>query len=366
MLPKIKHHRNILVPLRYNERKVAEGKAVKIGAENFLRDYHRLSRADIVSRFRQRSSFNERLSDHGVHFSLNFGKTEQLDNPKMAQIADRYMSGMGFEEQPYVVYRHNDAGHTHLHIVASNVRADGAGIFIERDGMFRAHALSRELEKEFSLQHSERADRNDRQRFSVERAQRVVYGEPGLKRAISDVLNTVVRHYNYTSLDEYNAILKLYNVTANPGSEDSRLHRRGGLLYHALDADGNRIGVPIRASLFTLKPTLKNLEKDFRQNESRRHDLSERLHTAIGWAMSGPAPDWNAFTQSLENDGIAVVTLRKDGNDRIFFVDHAQRCAFSGVALGAAGDLQTIRNRCALEQTLTEEHNQSHQLNLGL
>jgi|SRR6185312_4019177 len=366
MLPKIKHYRNILVPLRYNEQKVAQGLAVKIGAENFLRDYDRLSKADIIERFRQRSSFNERLHDHGVHFSLNFGKTELLDNTKMVQIANRYMSGMGFEDQPYVIYRHHDAGHTHLHIVATNVKADGSGILIERDGLFKAHALSRKLENEFSLLRSAKAKPEEQQRFAVEHAQRVTYGEPGLKRAISDVLNTVVGHYNYTSLDEFNAILKQYNVTANPGSENSRLHQRGGLLYHALDGDGNRIGVPIKASLFHLKPTLKNLEKRFEQNQSLREDSRKRLHTAIEWALSGRAPDWKGFTESLEKEGISVVTLRKEDKERVFFVDHAGKSAFAGDSLGNGYDLGALRNRCTPEEKLTEEQIQVQKLNLGI
>ena len=366
MLPKIKHYRNILVPLRYNEQKVAEGHAVTIGAENFLKDYDRLSKADIIERFRQRSSFNERLHDHGVHFSLNFGKTEQLDNTKMVLIANRYMSGMGFEDQPYIIYRHNDAGHTHLHIVATNVRADGTGIHIERDGLFNAHSLARKLETEFSLHKSVKTNPDEQRRFAVEHARRVIYGEPGLKRAISDVLNTVVGHYNYTSMEEFNAILKQYNVTANPGSENSRLHQRGGLLYHALDADGNRIGVPIKASLFHLKPTVKNLEKKFEQNQAVRETPRERLHTAIEWALAGRAPDWQGFIGILAREGISLVMDRKDGRERVFFVDHAGKSAFAGESLRTGYDPGTLRNRCAPEEKMTEEQIQTQQLNIRL
>ena len=366
MLPKIKHHRNILGPLRYNEQKVENGKAEKIGAENFLKEYDHLSKSDVIDRFRQRSSFNERLYDHGVHFSLNFGKTEQLDNTKMAQIASRYMTGMGFEDQPYVIYRHNDAGHTHLHIVATNVRSDGSGIQIERDGLFHAHALSRRLEREFSLQNSAKAKPGEQQSFAVHHAQRVVYGEPGLKRAISNVLNTVVDHYNYTSLDEFNAILKQYNVIANSGSENSRLHQRGGLLYQALDADGHRVGVPIKASLFLLKPTLNHLQKNFEQNQSVREESRERLHTAIQWALAGRAPDWKHFTDSLARQGITMVTDRKDERERVFFVDHAGKSAFSESSLGNGYDLEVLRNRCAPEQQFMEEQIQKQHLNLHL
>lgn len=367
MQPKIKPRKNILISLRYNEQKVTEGKAERIGAENFLKDHDRLTRDDIVDRFRQRSSFNERLHDHGVHFSLNFGKLEALGNEKMVQIANRYMTGMGFEDEPYLVYRHKDAGHTHLHIVATLVRADGSRIDLKPKDYTESCRLCKELEKEFSLERLVKLTVEDQQRFAVDHAQKVIYGEPGLKHAISDVLNTVVDHYKYTSLGEFNAILKQYNVTANPGQENSRLHKVGGLLYHALDDDGNRIGVPIKASLFLLKPTLNRLEQRFAQNEALRETSRERLYTAIEWALAGRDPHWEGFKESLEKEGIAVVINKKeDDKERIFFVDHVDKCAFAGESLGADYSLDALRNRCVPEEDLTQQQLQEHQLNLHL
>ena len=154
-------------------------------------------------------------------------------------------------------------------------------------------------------------------------------GNEGLTRAVSDVLNTVVEHYNYTSLDELNAVLSQYNVVANPGKEGSRLRETGGLLYHALDSDGHRVGTPLKASSFLLKPTLKNLEQKFEQNQAQRETSREHLAAAIEWALAGRTPDWAGFKESLEKEGIAVVFDRdKGGDDRVFFVDHSGRASF--------------------------------------
>jgi hypothetical protein len=364
MQAKIEPTRTILIPLQYNEKKVSEGKAATIGAEGFLKDYDRLTKKEIVDRFRQRTSLNERWSDHGVHFSLNFGKSEKLDNEKMARIASRYIENMGFEDQPYVVYRHIDAGHTHLHIVATSVRADGSGIHIPPSEYYRSPSLCRELEREFLLEKNPKVTQEDKQQFEVVRAQRVMYGEPGLKRAMSDVLNTVVDHYNYTSLEEFNAVLRQYNVIANPGREHSHLREVGGLLYHALDADGKRVGKPIKASLFLVKPTLKHLEQRFAESQSLREASKERLQTAIDWALAGQTPDWSTFKENLERDGIAVVTDIKGDNGNVFFVDHVGKAAFAGNSLGPAYDLVSIQGRLAPEQVLSEEQTQRHHLNL--
>ncbi len=257
----------IIRALDYNEKKMVERKAERIGAENFLKDYPDLNKQDIIDRFWQRSSFNERFHEQGLHISLNFGKTEKLDNEKMALLTNRYMTGMGLEDQPYVTYRHYDAGHTHLHIVACNVRADGNKIRLLPQDFRASKSLCEVLEREFNLERSTRATLDNKREFEVDHAQRVTYGEPGLKHAISDVLNTVFPHYKYTSLDEFNAVLRQYNVEAYQGIENSRLRKVGGLLYLALDNEGKKIGKPIKASLFLLKPTLKNLQQRFEQNQ---------------------------------------------------------------------------------------------------
>src|ERR1019366_8101340 len=101
------------------------------------------------------------------------------------------------------------------------------------------------------------------EKFKVRQAQRVLYGQASLKHAISDVLTTVIDQYSYTSLQELNAVLHVYNVKANRGGESSEMHRHKGLLYHAINEQGRQVGKSIKASAFLLKPTLAKLEERF-------------------------------------------------------------------------------------------------------
>jgi len=367
MQPHIIRKENVITSLGYNEHKVTEGKARVIGAENFLKDHDQLSRKEITERFRRRTSLDERYYENGFHFSLNFGKQELLSDEKMVRLADRYMAGMGFEDEPYVTYRHTDSGHTHLHIVTVAVKADGNPIHIGRPQFRESHLLCRALEKEFSLEQPIAAKPEQKEEFAADHAQRVIYGEPGLKRAISDVLNTVVVHYNYTSLDELNAILKEYNVMANPGKEGSRLREGGGLLYHALDENGKTVGKPLKSSGFLLKPTIKNLEEKFEQNQALREGPREHLSYAVEWALAGSTRDWKGFEQNLEREGVStVITKNKEGDERIFFVDHKSRSSFEGKNLGGAYQLEILRNRCRPAEESTEEQVQVQRLHLRL
>jgi len=106
----------VLIPLRYNEEKLVNGTAERIKAENFLKDHDQLSKAEIVERFWQRASLYDGRADKAFHFSLNFGKNEALSNETIADLAGRFMDGMDYGDQPFLAYRHWDAGHTHMHV----------------------------------------------------------------------------------------------------------------------------------------------------------------------------------------------------------------------------------------------------------
>jgi len=228
--------------------------------------------------------------------------------------------------------------------------------------------ICKELESEFSLQPNRRSTAEDLPSFQVEHAQKVVYGEPDLKRSVSDVLNTVVDHYHYTSMDEFNAILREYNVTANTGSENSQLQKMGGLYYHVLDESGERIGVPLKASAFLLKPTLNRLEEHFSLNQSLRESSRERLHTVIDWSFAGQAPDWTGLRDDLERDGVSVVISKSqaDSAEHLYFIDHRTKSAFSGESLGNRYTLDVIRERCRPEERLIEEEIHSQRLKISL
>jgi hypothetical protein len=210
----------------------------------------------------------------------------------------------------------------------------------------------------------------DGEKFRVRQAQQVVYGQSSLKHGISDALNTVFDHYRYTSLPEFNAILHLYRVRADRGSENSRVYRTGGLIYHALDENGKRMGKYIKASDFFLKPTLANLEKKFALNASLEQANQQRVKAAIDWTLAGTPPDWEGFQQAMGREGIDVVlqSAKKDGAKDIFFVDHDSKAVFGGASLGPSYLLEAIRQRCSAEQIQEQEQEetQRHRLRLGL
>src|SRR5258706_11732322 len=62
------------------------------------------------------------------HCSLALPKDERLPTEKWHEIARDFMGCMGFDidKTPYVVVRHNDTEHDHVHIIASRIALDGS------------------------------------------------------------------------------------------------------------------------------------------------------------------------------------------------------------------------------------------------
>lgn len=328
----------------YNENKVKEGKAVCLEAFNYP-----LSAADMTSemkldRLKKQIELNPRVKVNAVHISLNFDPSESLSEGLLKEIAGQYMARIGFGDQPYLLYQHHDAAHPHLHVVSTNIRSDGSRISLHNLGKVQSEAARKELEKEYNLV---RAEDQKRKLFQVKpvNVQAVLYGKIETKRAIGNVLASVLNQYAYTSIAELNAVLNLYNITADRGTPNSRTYRSGGLSYRLLDEKDNKIGVPIKASLFPGKPGVKYLEGRFLMNKNRRKEHHLRLKSAVDRALFfHPNPTLPGMIRELKKQAIDTV-IRTNTDGRIYgitFVDHIRKTVFNGSDLGKNYSAQAI------------------------
>jgi hypothetical protein len=311
---------------------------------------------------------NDRPDSRVLHISINFDYSENIDNEQMQALGRLYMQGIGFDRQPYLGYRHYDAGHPHFHLLTTNIDANGKRINIDRAFFYTSHRVTKELEIKYHLRKNVRDTEKERAMYAVQHAQKVVYGESRLHNAVSDVLNTVINSYNYTSLTELNAVLRLYNVIANTGNENSQLFKHRGLLYHVFDENTKKISAGIKASNFLLRPTLAHLQKRFLVNATLRKEHQERLTTAIDWVLAVSSPDWSAFKEELSKDRISVVVNedQKGGAGFVFFIDHRFKAVFAGESLGDEYGLSAIRQKCVAEKIEQEEELLTHRQRLSL
>lgn len=336
--------------LHYNENKVKEGVAECIGEGNYPMEVNAMSFAMKLNCLVHQTELNMNVTRNSVHISLNFDTSESgMEKLVLVNIANEYMEKIGFGQQPYLIYQHYDAGHPHIHIVSVKVRRDGSRIDMQNIGKNQSEKARREIEKGYGLV----VAGNEKQQ-GISRARshpaKVIYGKIDSKRAITNILNAVVPNYKFTSLHELNAVLCQYNITADRGSERSRMFQAQGLVYRILDEKGNKVGIPIKASSIYNKPTLSVLEKRYGVNEVARTPSKGRIKNCIDRFLLGKKEiETTSFCKALEKEGISVV-LRQNEEGRLYgitYVDHVTRCVFNGSALGKQYSAKGIQERCA-------------------
>ncbi len=107
-----------------------------------------------------------KLANPVYHISLNFaqGDGARLTDGLMAEIAREYMRRMGIVNTQYIVCRHTDTAHPHLHIVANRVNNDGHTISDSNDNR-RSVDICRQLTQEYGLHIANGKDKVRRDRL---------------------------------------------------------------------------------------------------------------------------------------------------------------------------------------------------------
>lgn len=349
MVAKVISGKNIRGVLNYNENKVQEGIATCIMASGFGCELRHLTFSDKINRFTKATSLNSKVKTNAIHISLNFDVKDKLPNDRLTAIASMYMEQIGFGGQPFLVYRHTDAAHPHIHIVTTNVKSDGKRIDIHNIGRNQSEIARKEIEVLFELVRAE-TRRQKKELLGAVEIRKAQYGESETKRSISNIVRYVTRQFKYTSLPELNAALKQFNVMADTGSEGSAMYKRNGLLYSIIDAKGERIGVPIKASAIYGKPTKVFLDQQYRLNETMRSPFKANIKSNIDRVLK-EATTSKEFVRLMKNSNVFVL-FRENKEGRIYgvtFVDNVSKCVFNGSDLGKTYSANVIFERMKVD-----------------
>ena len=147
-----------------------------------------------------------------AHITLNLPHGEHLENTKFYEVAKEYMEQMGYGEQPYVVVRHDDTKHEHIHIVSTSIMDDGSSINLSHDYR-RNVATQKYLEKTYGLSPSPET-RSERQ-LPIYRLPELQFSTDdgnGNRFYLQEVLNSTFQKYNIRSIDELKILLEPYHI----------------------------------------------------------------------------------------------------------------------------------------------------------
>ncbi len=129
--------------INYNLSKVENGEGEILEVRGVRED-----RKAMIRDFNMRRLANSTITKTVWHTSLSF--QDKLTNDQILSIAKDWMKGMGLDATQYIVVRHNDTAHPHVHIVANRI-GDTTKTISDSNNWKRSEALCKELIKTYGL-----------------------------------------------------------------------------------------------------------------------------------------------------------------------------------------------------------------------
>ena len=265
------------------------------------------------------------------HISLNPDPADKVSDEQFTDMARVYMERMGYGNQPYIVFKHTDIDRTHIHIVSTCVGIDGKKIPDDYDHP-RSMAICRDLEIRYNL--NKATEQEQKQADKIFKP--VNHKNGDIKSQIASVVRHLPKHYSYSTMGSYNALLSLFNITAEEVKGERNGQPVNGLVYVALDENGNKVSNPFKASLFGKDAGVTQLQKYFEQSKEKmktnpaRSVLKNTVELAIHTTNSE-----KEFKKQLVEQGVNTVVRRSD-NGRIYgmtFIDHESRSVWNASQL---------------------------------
>ena len=336
MVAKINRGASLYGAIIYNQQKVNEDTARIIAGNRMITDSlydpDRIVRQTMFA-FESYLAANRNTEKPILHISLNPTLDDSLTDSQFADLARAYMQKMGYDNQPYIVYLHEDIDRRHIHIVSTCVNEKGEKI----DDAYewnRSMKACRELEQMFGLKQI--ADK--RRELLEPYLKKANYTHGDVKQQVFNILKSVFTSYRFQSFGEYSAMLSCFNIEAKQvkGEFDGKPY--SGIIYTMTDDNGKPICTPIKSSLIGKRFGFEGVEKRIAYNaqEFRAKRWQPKIRNDVALAMHGSRGNREEFVRLLGCKGIDVV-FRENDAGRIYgvtFIDHHNREVYNGSRLG--------------------------------
>lgn len=333
MVAKISFGSSLYGALAYNGEKINKEEGKLLATNKIFDDCSgKTSIANALRDFQRYLSLHIRTEKPVVHISLNPHPDDVLTDMDMENIAREYLERMGYGNQPYMVYKHEDIDRHHMHIVT--IRVDENGKCLDsRYNYHRSKAITRDLEEKYNLH---KADR--KQRLADNPLRKVDVSQGNVKKQVANTVKSLCAIYRFQSLGEYRALLSLYNISLEEVRGEVGGREYHGFVYSATDGQGNKVGNPFKASKIDNSVGVEAIEKRFAYSAKKFKEdkkLSEMTKHSVE-AVLKQTYNKDKFVELLKAKGIDVV-FRHTADGRIYgatFIDHRTQSVFNGSRLG--------------------------------
>ncbi len=353
MVAKINIGSNLYGALAYNQEKVNEGLGKILGANLVFEPTDgKFNISECMDDFMQFVPAHFRTEKPVFHVSINPHPDDRLIDEQLTDIGREYMERLGYGNQPYLIFKHEDIGREHIHIVSLRVDSNGKKI----DG-YKEHERSKEitehLERKYNLNPAEGQKRSEQWELTP-----VDASKGDLKKQIAAVIKPLASMYHFQSMGEYKAVLSLYNINVEELKGEVKGKPYRGLLYSAMDNEGNKVGNPLKSSIFGKSVGYDGLEKRMEKSAERIKSKNLEAHTlkAVSEAKQGSQSE-SEFRAKLRQQGIDVLFRRND-EGRIYgatFIGHTTRTVLNGSRLGKDYSANVFNNLYGGNQQQVQE-----------
>ena len=331
MIAKISSTENLGGALGYNFKKMEKGEAnILLAAELYQSKEGRYTMEDVLADMEALIPKKCRTEKTVFHCSLNPHPDEKLSDERLTQIAKEYMEALGYGKQPYIVFKHNDIAREHIHIVSLRVDSRGQKIndkFEKR----RSKQITDDLERKYSLIPSSKV--TDRE---MEEVSKIDTTKGNIKEQVAETLRSILKHYEFCSLGELNAILSVYNLAVEEVKTEFRGKKYEGLVYVPTDGKGNKVSSPIHASDIGRGVGYTAVQNRIQKSKQGIKPLLPIFRNKVLQAMRISPRTEKDLQSRLEEQGLRVV-IRKNEGGRIYgitFIDDKEGIALNGSRLG--------------------------------
>lgn len=229
--------------VKYNEDKVAAGKAELVLSNEMLSE----SIADIyrtLEEYEENPAIRNNVKNVAFHMTVDPGPEDECSEEDVLRYVQKVMKGLGYENQPYAVYRHEDIERKHYHIASVRVNAEGKAI----PDHFEKRRVN-QMQKEYATEFHFHAGLNKEKDENLTVPKKLTYGEYRWPTKAIMIVQETARKEHFTSMEQLQDILKKRNVGIKQTQYDGKKYER--VMVYATDDNGKSASSMI------------NVERDF-------------------------------------------------------------------------------------------------------
>lgn len=203
--------------LNYNMKKLRDDNPNK-RAELLATNFSSLQLNDIKCEIDWVRQLRPGLNRYVYHTSLNFSNDEVgiLTNEKLLAIGQDYLQALGYTNNQYMIFRHYDAEHPHIHLLVNRITFDGI-VVSDSNNYKRSEDVLRKLEPQYNLlpvAPSRKASQRAVTKSEIEMIDRT--GKPSDKILLQELMNRQLRNKgldmdNFIKQSERSGIHLLFN-----------------------------------------------------------------------------------------------------------------------------------------------------------